>query len=261
MDRQLSILLVEDDTAICTEIERYLDLCDDMSLTAITNNSQEALELTKYHLPDAVILDLELHKGGGNGLFYLQGLSRLELTHTPYVLVTTNNSSSITHESARKLGADFILAKYEADYSTQYVIEFLRMMREVILSKNASKAVTTPVTGSPEVQERKLRQRIQRELDLIGINPKSVGYGYLIDAITLTYHKPEANLASTIAAKYQKSDSSVERAMQNAISSAWRHTDIEDLLKYYTARIHSEKGMPTTMELVHYYALKIRNEV
>lgn len=261
MDRQLTVLLVEDDATTCTDIEQYIDLCDDISLATITNNSQEALELTKYHLPDAVILDLELHNGGGNGLLYLQGLSKLNLTHVPYVLVTTNNSSSITHESARRLGADFILAKYEADYSTQYVIEFLRMMREVILSKNASKAVAMPVSGSPESHERKLRQRIQRELDLIGINPKSVGYGYLIDAITMTYHKPETNLASTIAIKYQKSDSSVERAMQNAISSAWRHTDIEDLLKHYTARIHSEKGMPTTMELVHYYALKLRNEV
>lgn len=261
MDRQLTVLLVEDDANTCVEIEQYVDLCDDISLSAITNNSKEALELTKYHLPDAIILDLELHNGGGNGLLYLQGLSKLNLTHAPYVLVTTNNSSSITHDSARKLGADFILTKYESDYSTQYVIEFLRMMREVILAKNATKAETMPISGSPESHERKLRQRIQRELDLIGINPKSVGYGYLIDAIAMTYHKPEANLASAIATKYQKSDSSVERAMQNAISSAWRHTDIEDLLKYYTARIHSEKGMPTTMELVHYYALKIRNEV
>ena len=48
--------------------------------------------------------------------------------------------------------------------------------------------------------------------------------------------------------------------MQNAINSAWRHTDIEDLLKYYTARIHSDKAVPTTMEFVYYYANKIKDE-
>ena len=135
------------------------------------------------------------------------------------------------------------------------------MMQDVIISKNADKATSMPISESPESHERKLRQRIQRELDLIGINPKSVGYSYLIDAISMVYHKPETNLASTIAARYQKSDSSVERAMQNAINSAWRHSDIEDLLKYYTARIHSEKGVPTMMEFVYYYAKKIQNEI
>lgn len=261
MNKQLTVLLIEDDVKACTEIERYADQCDDIDLAAITNNSTEALELTKYHMPDAIILDLELHHGGGNGFLYLQGLPELNLTHMPFILVTTNNSSTITYEYARKLGADFILAKYESDYSAQYVVEFLRMMQDVILSRNADKAASTSVSGSPESRERKLRQRIQRELDLVGINPKSVGYRYLIDAIAMIYHKPEVNLACTIAVKYQKSDSSVERAMQNAINSAWRHTDIEDLLKYYTARIHSDKAVPTTMEFVYYYANKLKNEV
>lgn len=261
MDRPLTVLLIEDDEKACKEIDQYIDSCDDIYLAAITNNSKEALELTKYHLPDAVILDLELHHGGGNGLSYLQELSKLNLTHAPYVLITTNNSSTITYEHARKLGADFILAKYESEYSAQYVVEFLRMMQDLIKDKCAQKAENMQFSGSPEFQERKLRQRIQRELDLIGINPKAVGYVYLTDAIAMVYRQPETNLSVTIAAKHKKSVSSVERAMQNAIDSAWKRTDIEDLLKYYTARIHSDKGVPTTMELVYYYANKIKNEI
>jgi len=261
MDRPLTILLIEDDEKACKEIDQYIDSCDDIYLAAITNSSTEALELTKYHLPDAVILDLELHQGGGNGLYYLQELSKLNLTHAPYILVTTNNSSAITYEHARKLGADFILAKYESEYSAQYVVEFLRMMQELIKDKCAEKAESMQFSGSPEFQERKLRQRIQRELDFIGINPKAVGYVYLTDAIAMVYRQPETNLAATIATKYRKSVSSVERAMQNAIDSAWKHTDIDDLLTYYTARIHSDKGVPTTMELVYYYANRIKNEI
>jgi len=260
MSRELSVLLIEDDVNACKEIEAYADQCDDINLTAITNNSAEALELTKYHLPDAVILDLELHYGGGNGLLYLQNLPELNLSHMPYILITTNNSSSMTHEYARKLGADFILAKYESDYSAKYVIEFLRRMQDVILGRNTNKTIFANAISSPESRERKLRLRIHRELDLIGINPKNVGYQYLADAIAMIYHKPEVNISSSIAVKYQKSDSSVERAMQNAINSAWRHTDIEDLLKYYTARIHSDKAVPTTMEFVYYYANKIKDE-
>jgi len=261
MDRQLTVLLIEDDEKACQEIDLYIDTCDDIHLAATTNNTADALELTKYHLPDAVILDLELHKGSDNGLLYLQELSKLNLTHAPYILVTTNNSSSITYEYARKLGADFILAKYESEYSAQYVVEFLRMMRDVIIDKCVQKAESMQVPSSPEFQERKLRQRIQRELNLVGLNPKAVGYGYLTEAIIMVYHQPESNLAATIASKAKRTTSSVERAMQNAIDSAWKHSDIEDLLKYYTARIHSDKGVPTTMEFVYYYANKIKNEV
>lgn len=261
MNRSLTVLLIEDDKKACSDIERYADLCDDIDLAAITNNSTEALELTQYHLPDAVILDLELHHGGGNGILYLEGLSTLNLTHVPFILVTTNNSSQITFDYARKLGADFILAKYEANYSAQYVVDFLRSMHDSILAKNADKVDSIQVSGSPEAHERKLRQRIQRELDRVGINPKTVGYRYLIDAIAMIYHKPEVNISSIIAANYQKTDASVERAMQNAINSAWRHTDIEDLLKYYTARIHSDKAVPTTMEFIYYYVNKLKNEV
>ena len=87
MDKQLAVLLIEDDTIACQEFEQYIDQCDDIRLSAVTNNSQEALDLTKYHLPDAVILDLELHHGGGNGLLYLKELPKLNLTHIPYILI------------------------------------------------------------------------------------------------------------------------------------------------------------------------------
>ncbi len=260
MDRHLAVLLIEDDLNECRQIEKCVDLCDEIDLVAITNNSKDALELTKYHMPDAVILDLELHHGGGNGFLYLQGLQDLCLNQIPYILITTNNSSSVTFDYARKLGADFILAKYESGYSAQYVVDFLGMMRDVIISKGSSKTLPNS-SGSPEYQERKLRQRIQRELDLVGIKPSSAGYRYLIDGIALIYHDPECNVSDTLANTYKKNDFSIERAMQNAIDHAWRHTDIEELLAHYTARIRTDRAAPTNMEFIFYYANKLQNEV
>ena len=46
--------------------------------------------------------------------------------------------------------------------------------------------------------------------------------------------------------------------MQNAINKAWRTTDIEDLSINYTARISSEKGVPTMTEFIYYYADKLK---
>lgn len=132
----LRVLLVEDDATSCMEINDYINQLDDVTLVASTNNASTAIEYMEKFLPDAVILDLELHQGGGDGLFFLAQLQQLELSKHPYILVTTNNSSNITYESARQLGADFILAKYQENYSAQYVVEFLRIMKKVIFPKN-----------------------------------------------------------------------------------------------------------------------------
>ena len=67
MERELIILLVEDDEKACEELRSYIEQTSDIRLQGITNNSTEALELVRSGLPDAVILDLELHYGGGNG--------------------------------------------------------------------------------------------------------------------------------------------------------------------------------------------------
>ena len=104
-------------------------------------------------------------------------------------------------------------------------------------------------------------RRVNKELDQIGINPRNIGYCYLSDAILMIMKDSTANVYKQLAADYKKSDASIERAMQNAINRAWRISSIEDLLSHYTAKIHSEKGVPTTLEFVHYYANKIKADM
>lgn len=260
-EHTLNVLLLDDDADSCMEISNYINQSNDVVLVAFTNNAATAIEYSKKFLPDAIILDLELHHGSGNGLFFLAQLRQLELPKQPYILVTTNNSSDITYESARQLGADFIIAKYQEHYSAQYVIEFLRIMKKVIFSeKNRTNFNTTAIETS-EQKDKRLLQKIQNELYLIGISPKVIGYKYLMEAILMTIHKQQTPIFKTLGEKYKKTDSSIERAMQNAINRAWRTSDINDLLTYYTAKIHSQKGVPTVMEFVFYYANNISNQV
>lgn len=258
MDEKLLVLIVEDDKEACNELCSYIYQTDDIHLQDVTNNSHDALEFVRQGLPDAVILDLELHNGGGNGLFFLNDLKRLNLPRRPYILVTTNNSSVITLEQARDMGADFIMAKYESEYSAQYVIEFLRMMRKVIVQTRTASSASQVRSENERV--RALTQRIQREFDLIGVSPKSIGYQYLTDAILLMYDQPQPNLCHKLSRKYQKTASSIERAMQNAINRTWHFGDTDVLFERYTARIRPEKGVPTMMEFISFYVKKLRLE-
>jgi two-component system, response regulator, stage 0 sporulation protein A len=260
LEKCLSVLLIEDDEIACRDIMNYIDELDDLELIGITNSSEKAVEYVKEFLPDAVILDLELHQGGGNGLLFLADIKQLDLAYYPYILITTNNTSTITYEYARQSGADFIMAKHQTDYSSKNAVDFLRIMKDAIQSKNNSQTPEHNTIESPSQRNKRIIRKINIELDLIGVSPKAVGYKYLAEAIRLIIDKPSSNLCAVIGEQFSKTDSSVERAMQNAINKAWRTSDINDLTEHYKAKVNSDKGVPTLTEFIYYYANKIKNQ-
>lgn len=260
MQRKLSILLIEDEPADCLAISQYIDTLDNVQLVGVTNNSHRAIELLCGSMPDAVILDLELHKGSGNGLSFLQEVRKLQLRVSPYILVTTNNTSTTTYDLARKTGADFIMPKWQDDYSAKAVVDFLVSIGSTIQNKVAHEGISLEflTTESPAQIKKKMEKRISHEMDLIGINPKAIGRKYLIEAVQILINQQMRNITSVIAVRNGKSEPSVERAMQGAINRAWNTSDTADLLRLYTANIPSEKGVPTVTEFIYYYAEKIK---
>ena len=260
MENKLSILLVEDDSSICTRYMDLIDDSDDMLLVGVTNNAFKAVEEIRDTLPDVIILDLELHLGSGSGLDVLFGMKDLELSQPPYVLVVTNNISSITYDSARSLGADYIWSKHQDNYSEKGIVGFLRLLKSVIQNRKSVSPSGNKTTQTPAIREKRLTRRIMSELNRVGVSPKAIGYKYLIDAILINSKEPTQNICCIIGKKYGKTESSVERAMQNAINRAWATAPIDDLLENYTASIRSSKGVPTLTEFIFYYSSKLKNE-
>lgn len=261
MDRELAILIVEDDQQACQELSGYIEALDGARLVGSTTTAAEAVTLVSDTMPDVLILDLELHRGGGNGLMVLEQLRQQQLTKVPYVLVTTNNSSAVTYEAVRQLGADFIMAKHQEGYSAKHVVDFLMLLKDTIMSHHHVEKIPAGAPESPAQRQKRTALRIAAELNNIGISPKAVGYAYLADAIGLLISKNMVNITTVISKTYKKTESSVERAMQNAINKAWRTNDIEDLLRYYTAKINSDRGVPTLTEFIYYYANKLKMEL
>lgn len=256
--RNFTVMIVEDDSVACAKFIDYLSTFEDVDLVSLTNNSSKAVSDIRLLSPDAVILDLELHNGGGSGLDVLSQIKDYDPNCIPYFLVTTNNTSSITYDYARQLGADYIMFKHQENYSVEKAFDFLYSLKDTI--QRSKKTINSPSINvlTNEEKSKNLRRLICVELNNVGINPKFIGYQYLIDAIEIIADKNTPNISSIIGKKYGKTESSVERAMQNAITSAWNHRDIDDLYRFYTAKIHSEKGTPTVTEFIYYYALKIK---
>ena len=83
MKSVVSILLVEDDTRTCRELEACLDGESELELLGITSSSIEAFQMVCDMLPDVIILDLELHEGGRKRLVSTQGVTERSCGRTP----------------------------------------------------------------------------------------------------------------------------------------------------------------------------------
>ena len=259
MQRDLNVLLVEDDRDLCEEFGRCFAETEGIELVASTDSATQALELVRELQPDAVVLDLELHMGEGNGITFLSQLSKLKGVKKPFVVVNTNNSSRTTHDIARKLGADFVMYKHTQGHGPSVIADFL-------LTVDSEGIVDAPATGQlyDDVREslsgqNELKERIYDELNKVSISPRSKGYNYLADAIEICCGGHVPHVSAMVAEKYGKKVKSVERAMQTAIDRAWDTTDIDELLQHYKAHINARRVSPTVMEFVCYYATKLRN--
>jgi len=264
MEDKLNILLMKDNGMECEAFKQYAQTTDDINIIAVTNRAGMGIEYVKDFLPAAIILDLELHGGDGNGISFLDTLNQLDISYDPYILVTTNNINQMTHAKARNCGVGFIMTKDQLDYCPQTVIDFLRDMKDVIESCSHAKEPSSGLskTESPEEFSKRLLQLINRELDLIGLNPKMKGRKYIRDGIQIIFQdNPDASIYSLIAQKYEITAASVDRATQRVIEYAWKYMSAEDLKKHYTAYINPKRGYPRNTEFMFHYAEKIKNKI
>lgn len=266
MQHDLEIILVEDDVELCEEFEKCFEETEGIELAATTDSAEQALEFVRRLQPDVVILDLELHMGEGNGITFLSKLRKLRGIQKPYVLVNTNNSSRITYDIVRNLGADFVMFKHTQGHCPSVIAEFLLAVASGSI-ENTEGESDDAVASRVQLEQSdscsghlELRKRIYDELNKVCISPKRKGYNYLADAIEIFCGGHVSNVSALIGEKYGKKAKSVERAMQNAIDSAWDDNDLDELGKHYKARISGNRISPTIMEFIGYYSAKLGKE-
>ena len=258
-NRPMSLLLIEDDELECERFKNYVESIENVKLIGITNSSNQGLEYFKTYTPEAIILDIELHKGEGSGLEFIEKIKDYTIEFTPIIVVTTNTSSNILYNKLHDDGADLIFYKKQKDYSPKLVISALLSLRKSLYKFNyLDKNVTQESRAD---HENKIANKINSELDLIGISSHLKGRKYIYDAIMYLLkennNEQKESVFNYLANLYKKSSSSISRVMQTAINYAWRTSAPEDLEIYYTAKINYNTGVPTPTEFIYYYFQKI----
>ena len=254
----MKILIIEDDESDCNNFIKCAQNRDDVEIE-ITDSDVEALRLVKINKPEGIALDLELNNsktGSADGLDFMTKLKECRLNYEPIIIVTTHINSKTTYDMLHRAGVDLILYKDQLKYSSDYVFNKFLSLRKYTESK--------PLTIKEEIQnnENRISDLISDELELVGINSKMKGRQYIHDAILYLVENDnksnDSNPINYLAKKYNAPKSTITNNMQNAINKGWNTTPVDELLIYYKARIRPDVGVPSPMELIYYYAEKIK---
>jgi len=262
--KPMPLLLIEDDVSECVKFKDCANRNANITFVGMTDSSDDGMKLLKTRLPEGIILDLQLLRGTGSGLKFLSDLKETDMAFRPIIVVTTSNQSQLVYNHIEGLGVDWIFCKKQSDYSTDMVVDTLLSLRGSLHSVQRDGVPEDLQTiESPEARRARIAQRIDVELDLVGVRVRYNGRAYLHEAIYLliTSGKDAGSVIDQVAANHKITYSAMSRVMQTAIDNAWDTAGPEELQVHYTARVNARTGSPSATDFIYYYADKIRKTI
>lgn len=262
--KPMTFLLLDDDIDVGLEFENSISVRNDARLVGITGDSDKALEMVKEHMPEVVIVDIELRKGKGSGIEFIDKIQKIHLDFVPLLIVITNIDAKVVYEHAHKNGVALVFSKKQKGYCADFVLNSVLPMRAALhsINKESIKEDGGMRVESLEIRRKRLQNRIDTEMNLIGMSSHLNGRKYIMAGLLYLLENDDNERDETvfqyIARTHNRSNSTIVQTIETAIRNAWDKTPIDDILIHYTQQIDYKTGVPTPTEFVYYYYNKIR---
>jgi two-component system, response regulator, stage 0 sporulation protein A len=263
MIQEISVLLADDNIEFGNLLNKYLSQQEDIRIVGVARDGIEAYDMIIELMPDVVVLDIIMPNLDGIGV--LEKLSSVELKRRPLFIVLTAIGQDIFIQKAITLGAEYYIVK---PFDINVLVSRIRQIyNDEKVSSFSHNKVLTKVSAENVKQPNQsfdLEVEVTNMMHEIGIPPHMSGYQYIREAIMMTVNNSKVFSSITrvlypaVAEKYSSSSQKVERAIRNAIESAWErgHPDSIDTLFGYT--VNNSKGKPTNSEFIAMIADKVR---
>jgi two-component system response regulator (stage 0 sporulation protein A) len=262
---EIKVLLADDNRDFIEVLKEYISNQEDMVLSGVAYNGNDALDMIKKEEPDVVVLDIIMP--------HLDGLGVMEkLINTikrPRVIILTSfGQENMTHRAVQ-LGADYyILKPFDLDTLGKRIRQLVGVYEAAPSFNNTSNAMISPNISSViqvNVKNSKMIEvEVTKMIQQMGVPAHVKGYQYLRDAIVSVIKDVSLLGAVTkelypmIAKNYGTTPSRVERAIRHAIELAWDRGNIEFMNKFFGYTINVDRGKPTNSEFVAMVADKLR---
>ena len=267
MSQMIRVVLADDNRDFIEILREYINSQDDMILTGVAYNGNDALGMIKKEEPDIVVLDIIMP--------HLDGLGVMEkidnVTKRPRVIILTSFGQENMTQRAVQLGADYyILKPFDLDtlgkrirqlVGTSEITTNYSMSSKNLITQNDS--ISYANNGSTKTSKT-IEVEVTKMIQQMGVPAHVKGYQYLRDAIISVIKEVSLLGAVTkelypmIAKKYNTTPSRVERAIRHAIELAWDRGNIEFMNKFFGYTINVDRGKPTNSEFIAMVADKLR---
>ena len=244
MDNNIKIAIVDSNKAVQETLLKSISNYHDMKVTHVSNNGQSCIDGIEEIKPDILVMDMFLSKVAGFEL--LDYIKDFQLRNDLTVIVTTILES----ENHIKKIIDYNVENiYYKPYNSDDLIKMARSSYKANVLEKENQEIS-------QVLRERTYKDIRGFLISLGIKTNLMGFSYLQTAIFKAHQEEELLSAVTkelyplVGKIYQTKGVNVERAMRNAIHTAWKNQDTIQIaidIYGYTPKI---KKRPTNSKLI-----------
>ncbi len=251
-----SVLVVDADAEFADMLSRHVVARSRLKLCGKIYSGDAVFPIVQEKQPDIIIMDLSLP--ALDGISVIRKLQS-SLAYTPIIIVTSAFSNDLQKYIINDIANAYFVRKpvsYEhlLDRAEELVkatssyylraagdgIEHDRTFYRMIKAK----ASDTPYTKVTEM------------LHDLGVPAHLNGYGYIRDAVCMVIENPSWINKMTkmvypkLGEKYEKSATSIEKAIRTAVEISWSRGKVDILEEIFGFTVDIQKGKPTNTEYI-----------
>ncbi len=260
---EITILIADDNVEFGDLLNEQISKEEDIKVLGVARDGLKAVEMIKQLSPDIVILDIIMPNLDGIGV--LERMQSLQLAHKPLFIMLSAIGQDIFVQRAIILGAEYYIVK---PFDIDILVSRIRQIHNDN-NKNSNlygRMFTKSVqqTVKPNTKTVDLELEVTNLLHDVGIPPHMAGYQYLREAILQAVNNSKIFSSVTkvlypeVATKFSSTPQKVERAIRNAIESAWTRGNQDSIDSMFGYTFNYSKGKPTNSEFIAMMADKLR---
>jgi two-component system response regulator (stage 0 sporulation protein A) len=264
MKGEISVLIADDNYEFAGLLKEYMEQFEDIEVIGIAKDGLQALEMIVSLKPDVVVLDIIMPNLDGLGV--LEKLSSMQVEFKPMFIMLTAIGQDVFVQRAVDLGAEYYIIK---PFDAEVLVKRIRQLyKEKYMSAFSNKPIVKNselISSNTNVDKTyDIEVEVTNLMHEVGIPPHMAGYQYLREAIIQTVLNAKAFTSITktlypkVAKKFNTTSQKVERAIRNAIESAWARGNPDTMDSLFGYTFSTSKGKPTNSECIAMMADRIR---
>lgn len=259
MSSEITVLIADDNTEFGDLLNEYISQHDDIRVVGIARDGLETLEMIHSLSPDVVVLDIIMPNLDGIGV--LEKMASNQLKKKPLFIMLSAIGQDVFVQKAVALGAEYYIVKpFDVDILVSRIRQICKEKHSLPFSCKKVENKVMSVNDGRIQPARDLEIEVTNLMRESGIPPHMIGYQYIREAVLQAINNPKnfspvtKILYPSIAQKFNTTPQKVERAIRNAIDSAWTKTGVGN----HGETFANNRTKPTNSELIAVIADKTR---